>query len=103
VGRHDGIHRFTVGQRRGLGVGGGARRYVTGLDAATGNRSHGRRRSLAARAGSSRATCRGRGDRPRRHRARGPHPPSPRLVPARLDGRAGDGLARVRFDDSGPR
>jgi tRNA-uridine 2-sulfurtransferase len=36
LGRHRGIHRFTVGQRRGLGLGGGARRYVTGLDAATG-------------------------------------------------------------------
>ena len=36
LGRHGGVHRFTVGQRRGLGLGGGARRYVTGLDAATG-------------------------------------------------------------------
>jgi tRNA-specific 2-thiouridylase len=34
VGRHAGIHRFTVGQRRGLGVAAGERRYVTGLDAA---------------------------------------------------------------------
>ena len=30
--RHDGVHRFTVGQRRGLGLGGGARRYVRALD-----------------------------------------------------------------------
>jgi tRNA-uridine 2-sulfurtransferase len=36
VGRHDGVHRFTVGQRRGLGLGGGPRRYVGGLDATTG-------------------------------------------------------------------
>jgi len=35
VGRHGGVHRFTVGQRRGLGLGGGAPRYVTGIDAAT--------------------------------------------------------------------
>jgi tRNA-specific 2-thiouridylase len=35
VGRHDGVHRFTVGQRRGLGVSGGAPLYVTGIDAAT--------------------------------------------------------------------
>jgi tRNA-specific 2-thiouridylase len=36
VGRHDGIHGFTVGQRRGLGGGAGEARYVTGIDAATG-------------------------------------------------------------------
>ena len=36
IGRHGGIHRFTVGQRRGLGVAGGARRYVKAIDAATG-------------------------------------------------------------------
>ena len=36
IGQHQGIHGFTVGQRRGLGVGGGPRRYVRGLDAATG-------------------------------------------------------------------
>src|SRR5205814_796096 len=34
VGRHGGVHRFTIGQRRGLGLGGGPRRYVTGIDAA---------------------------------------------------------------------
>jgi tRNA-specific 2-thiouridylase len=33
LGRHDGIHRFTVGQRRGLGLGGGPARYVRRLDA----------------------------------------------------------------------
>ena len=34
VGSHRGIHRFTVGQRRGLGLGGRERTYVTALDAA---------------------------------------------------------------------
>lgn len=34
VGRHDGIHRFTVGQRRGLGVATGSRVYVRAIDAA---------------------------------------------------------------------
>jgi len=34
LGRHAGIHRFTVGQRRGLGVAAAERLYVTGLDAA---------------------------------------------------------------------
>ncbi len=34
VGRHPGIHSFTIGQRRGLGVAAGERRYVVALDAA---------------------------------------------------------------------
>lgn len=33
VGRHRGVHRFTVGQRRGLGVSTGARSYVLEVDA----------------------------------------------------------------------
>jgi tRNA-specific 2-thiouridylase len=33
VGRHDGIAGFTLGQRRGLGIAFGERRYVVGLDA----------------------------------------------------------------------
>ena len=33
LGRHAGVHRFTVGQRRGLGVGGTGRLYVTEVDA----------------------------------------------------------------------
>src|SRR5262249_31313197 len=36
LGTHDGVHRFTVGQRRGLGLGGGPRRYVRAVDGATG-------------------------------------------------------------------
>ena len=42
LGGHEGVQRFTIGQRRGLGgelggksVGGGERRYVTGIDAET--------------------------------------------------------------------
>lgn len=34
VGEHAGIHRFTVGQRRGIGVAQGERRYVKAIDAA---------------------------------------------------------------------
>jgi tRNA-specific 2-thiouridylase len=34
VGTHRGVHRFTVGQRRGLGVSTGERSYVVDLDAA---------------------------------------------------------------------
>lgn len=36
VGRHGGVHRFTIGQRRGLGVGGGAPQYVNEIDARSG-------------------------------------------------------------------
>lgn len=35
LGRHAGIHNFTVGQRRGLGLSGQERRYVTRIDGAT--------------------------------------------------------------------
>lgn len=36
LAEHAGIHRFTIGQRRGLGVSGDAPRYVTAIDAASG-------------------------------------------------------------------
>ncbi len=46
---HRGIHRFTIGQRRGLGLGGGTTRYVTEIDADTGRVRVGPRSELAAR------------------------------------------------------
>jgi len=36
LGRHGGVHRFTVGQRRGLGAGGPEPRYVVRLEAVSG-------------------------------------------------------------------
>ena len=33
IGRHRGVHAYTIGQRRGLGVGFGERKYVVSLDA----------------------------------------------------------------------
>jgi tRNA-specific 2-thiouridylase len=33
LGRHDGIHRFTIGQRKGLGLSTGVPLYVVGIDA----------------------------------------------------------------------
>ena len=35
IGHHKGIWGYTIGQRKGLGVGGGAPLYVTGIDAGT--------------------------------------------------------------------
>jgi tRNA-specific 2-thiouridylase len=32
IGRHRGVHAYTIGQRRGLGIGGGPRKYVVGID-----------------------------------------------------------------------
>lgn len=46
VGTHDGIGAFTVGQRRGLVVAVGERRYVVGVDAATATVTIGRRAEL---------------------------------------------------------
>ncbi len=36
LARHQGVHRFTVGQRRGLGLGGGEARYVVRIEAEAG-------------------------------------------------------------------
>lgn len=46
VGRHAGVHRFTVGQRKGLGVAVGTAAYVTSLDAETGTVKLGSREEL---------------------------------------------------------
>jgi len=35
LGRHDGFHRFTIGQRRGLGIAMGKRSWVKSIDAST--------------------------------------------------------------------
>ena len=47
VGRHSGFHNFTVGQRRGLRIGGGAPLYVLGTDAAANRVVVGGREDLA--------------------------------------------------------
>jgi len=49
VGQHAGIHHFTVGQRKGLGVAGARPAYVTRVDAATGEVHLGDEGALAAR------------------------------------------------------
>ncbi len=49
IGAHGGIHRFTVGQRRGLGTAFGERRYVTAIDPGAGDVRLGTRDDLMAR------------------------------------------------------
>ncbi len=49
LGRHEGVHRFTPGQRKGLGVGGGAALYVLRTDAASGTVVAGSHDELAVR------------------------------------------------------
>ncbi len=46
VGRHDGVSGFTIGQRRGVGVAAGERRYVVDIDAATSTVVLGRKEEL---------------------------------------------------------
>ncbi len=49
LGRHDGVIHYTVGQRRGLGIGGGEPFYVVRLDAARRQVLVGPRSALASR------------------------------------------------------
>ena len=52
LGRHDGIHHFTVGQRRGLAIALGERLYVKSIDAARNRVTVARAEALGARAAS---------------------------------------------------
>ena len=58
LGSHDGVHRFTVGQRRGLGVsaGDGEPRYVVSVDALTRRVTVGPRRGARPRRPSTSTT-----------------------------------------------
>ena len=49
VGQHDGLHRFTIGQRKGLGVALGQPAFVVGLDASDGSVRLGSEAELSAR------------------------------------------------------
>jgi tRNA-specific 2-thiouridylase len=49
LGRHDGIHHFTVGQRRGLAIALGERLYVKSIDAARNRVTVARAEALGAR------------------------------------------------------
>ena len=102
LGRHAGVHRFTVGQRRGLGISGSAPLYVTALDAASGRVTVGPRDALersTLRAGAVNWIA-------------GRAPSGPLRVAAQIRHRHAaapgqvsvleDGAARVEFDEPQP-
>jgi len=64
LGAHDGVHRFTIGQRRGLQVGGGEPLYVAAIDAGTGTVTVGPRCGTGARGLVARAATWLGGDAP---------------------------------------
>jgi tRNA-specific 2-thiouridylase len=99
LGRHAGVHRYTVGQRKGLGVAAGAARYVTRIEPEAARLVVGPREALA----TSRALVRDAawidGAPPRepvraRVRVRYRHPGALATVEA-----AADGGALVHFDE----
>jgi len=96
---HDGIHAFTVGQRRGLQVASGERLYVTRIDAASGDVEIGREEGLfRAEARVARVSFPS-GVAPSvpisgRAKIRYLHEPAPAVLTP-----LGGGAARVRFDD----
>ena len=99
LGRHAGIHHYTVGQRRGLGVSAAEPLYVTALDAAR-NRvrvTAGRGLERAPAASAQRVLDLGRGAA-RALRAPGAHPPSARGR-ARARHADADGGAELAFDE----
>jgi tRNA-specific 2-thiouridylase len=49
LGDHEGIHSFTIGQRRGLGIATGSRVYVSAIDAGTGTVTLDREEALLRR------------------------------------------------------
>jgi tRNA-specific 2-thiouridylase len=102
LGTHEGVHRFTVGQRRGLGLGGGPRRYVRAIDVGRGTVTVATAGRLWSRGLRAEGVCWSGGRPPLEGtpigvRIRHRHP----LVPARLE-RCERRQAVVAFEDDGP-
>lgn len=96
VGRHDGVHRFTVGQRKGLGVALGKPAFVTRIEADSGTVVLGEGDDLAATGAElDRVVLAAGVSLPARAgvRVRYRHDPAPALVTSIEAGRA-----RVEFD-----
>jgi tRNA-specific 2-thiouridylase len=103
LARHRGVHQFTIGQRRGLGIAGAAPLYVRSIDAATGDITVGQRHDLVS-AGLIAQMVRwtnpqslSRGEISVGVKIRYRHPPLPASV--RM---LGEARAQVRFENGGP-
>ena len=102
IGRHGGVHRFTVGQRRGLGVAGGPRRYVKAIDAVAGTVTAAPAAALGASGLVAREVTWAAGRAPAHEtpvavRIRHRHPPMPARVAA-----VSAAEVHVRFERPGP-
>lgn len=91
LGRHGGVHRFTVGQRKGLGVSAGTPLYVLSLDASA------RQVVVGSRDDLGRAECTASGV----NWTAGVRPEGRLRVTARIRHRHADAPATVVADDSG--
>ena len=101
LGRHRGVHRFTVGQRKGLGVSSAVPLYVTAIDAASSTVTVGPRAALERTTLTAGGVNWIEGAPPAGHpvtaQIRHHHPPAPgRVWP--LDGAS----LRLEFDDPQP-
>ena len=100
LGSHEGVHRFTIGQRKGLGIATGAPLYVLKIDADSGDVTVGPRaaleRTIADRVRRELGVRRRAGDL-----AAGlcadPSPPS--RGPGRVSARSTNGRAELEFDE----
>ena len=92
LAEHDGVHGFTVGQRKGLGIAGpgadGRPRYVTGIDADSGTVHVGEAADLEVWALT--------GERPVFTSGVAPAGPAPCAVQVRAHGGIADGIAELR-------
>ena len=96
VGSHEGVHRFTIGQRRGLGVALGSPAFVTAIDPGTATVHLGAEEALRARGAELSGMVLAEGARlPMRARVRVRYRHDGDDATVRLDP---DGRARVVFD-----